>query len=125
MKIGFKLSILTATAGLLLSPLFTYGADDKKADDNKSGLTSEKDKVSYSIGMNIGRNLKRGSYDVDVEVLSGAIKDMLAGKEPKLTDAQAQEIMMAYQKELRTKQDEERVKLAEKNRKAGEEFLAQ
>ena len=125
MKIGSKLSILTATAGLLLSPLFTYGADDKKADDNKSGLTSEKEKVSYSIGMNIGRNLKRGSYDVDVDVLANAIRDMLAGKEPKLTDQQAQEIMTAYTKALRQKQEDERTKLAEKNKKAGEEFLAE
>src|SRR5947207_15694451 len=116
MKIGVNLTILVAASALVLQPSPQARAEQQP----KSELTSQKDKVSYSIGMNIGRNLKRGSYDVDVEVLSGAIKDMLAGKEPKLTDAQAQEIMMAYQKELRTKQDEERVKLAEKNRKAGE-----
>src|SRR5256885_7005421 len=39
---------------------------------------------------------------------SNAIKDVLDGKEPKMTDAQSQEIMTAYTKELRTKQEQER-----------------
>src|SRR6266568_3269748 len=77
MKMGFKPSILAATAGLLLSPLFTNAAEDKK------DLTSEKEKVSYSIGMNIGRNLKRGSYDVDVDVLANAIREFLAENKKK------------------------------------------
>jgi FKBP-type peptidyl-prolyl cis-trans isomerase len=121
MKIRLKLSTLAAIGGLLvLQPCVR--AQDKSA---KTELSTQKDKVSYSIGMSVGRNLKSGSYDVDVNVLAEAIKDVLAGKEPKLTEAQAREVMQAYSKELSAKREEERVKLAEKNHKAGEEFLAQ
>lgn len=117
-----KCSAFFAVLALSSALLVTCGAV-QAADSND--LQSQKDKVSYSIGMSIGRNLKRGGYDVNVDTLSGAIKDILAGKEPKLTDQQSQDIMTAYTKELRTKQEEERTKLAEKNKKAGEEFLAE
>jgi len=93
--------------------------------EDKSELTSQKDKVSYSIGMNIGRTLKGGGYDVDVDTLASAIKDLMAGKEPKMTEAQAKEVMTAYSRELGAKREEERTKLADKNHKAGEAFLAE
>ncbi len=95
------------------------------AADNKPELKDQKEKVSYSIGMNIGQNLKRGGYEVDVDVLSGAIKDVLADKEPKMTEQQAREVMNAYNQELRTKREEERKKSAEKNKAEGDKFLAE
>jgi FKBP-type peptidyl-prolyl cis-trans isomerase FklB len=118
MKIWLKLSMFAAVSGLLTATSVTRAED-------KSELTSQKDKVSYSIGMNIGRTLKGGGYDVDVDTLASAIKDLMAGKEPKMTEAQAKEVMTAYSRELSTKREEERTKLAEKNHKAGEAFLAE
>ena len=91
---------------------------------DSSELKDQKDKVSYSIGMNWGNMLKRSQYDVNIDVISQAMKDAVAGKEPKLTEQQAREVMMAYQKEMSAKKDEERKKSAEKNKKEGEEFLA-
>jgi FKBP-type peptidyl-prolyl cis-trans isomerase FklB len=96
-----------------------------QAADDKAELKDQKEKVSYGIGMNIGNNLKRSGYDVDVDVLAGAIKDVLSAKDLKLTDQQAREALTAYQKELMTKREQERMEKAEKNRKAGEEFLAE
>lgn len=120
MKSGSIFAVFALTSALLLPET---GA--QAADPTPNELSSQKDKVSYSIGMSVGRNLKRGGYDVNVDTLAEAIKDILSGKEPKLTDTQSQEIMTAYTKELRQKQEEDRVKLAEKNKKAGEEFLAE
>src|SRR5436190_8992167 len=118
MKSGAIFAFFALSSTLLLPQASVQAADTTE-------LSSQKDKVSYSIGMSVGRNLKRGGYDVNVDTLAEAIKDIIAGKEPKLTDQQSQEIMTAYTKELRQKQEEERVKLAEKNKKAGEDFLAE
>jgi FKBP-type peptidyl-prolyl cis-trans isomerase FklB len=118
MKIGLKISVFTTASALLLFSGLSYGEDN-------TGLTSQKEKVSYSIGMSVGRNLKNGSYDVDVDILAGAIKDVLGAKETKLTEAQAREVMTAYTKELSVKREQERTKTAEKNRKLGEAFLAE
>jgi FKBP-type peptidyl-prolyl cis-trans isomerase FklB len=93
--------------------------------EDKPALKDEKEKVSYSIGMNIGSNLKRGSYEVDADLIAKAIKDVFAGKETLLTEPQAQEIIMAYQKEMRAKQEEKNKQLAEKNKKTGAAFLAE
>jgi FKBP-type peptidyl-prolyl cis-trans isomerase FklB len=42
-------------------------------------LKSQKEKMSYIIGMDIGKNLKNQSIDVDANVLAKGIKDALAG----------------------------------------------
>ena len=86
---------------------------------------AQKEKVSYAVGMNWGQQLKRAGFDVDVDVVAAAIKEVLAGKTPKYTEAQAREALTSYQMELRKKREDERVKLAEKNKKEGEVFLAE
>ena len=83
----------------------------------------QKENISYAIGMNIGTNIKRGGVDLDVDVISGAIKDVMAGRDLKLTEQQAQEAMRSYQVEARSKHEEMQKKAAEKNKKEGEAFL--
>ena len=109
MKTGIRL-LLVAALGMALSPL-PAGAEDKPA------LTDQKEKISYSIGMNIGNNLKRGGADVDVDVLAQAIKDVLAGRELRLTDQQAREAIGAYQQEMAAKQKERAAKQEEERKK--------
>jgi FKBP-type peptidyl-prolyl cis-trans isomerase FklB len=84
----------------------------------------QKEHISYAIGMNIGTNIKRGGVDLDIDVISGAIKDVMAGRDLKFTEQQAQEAMRSYQVEARAKHEEIQKKAAEKNKKEGEEFLA-
>src|ERR1017187_6471050 len=84
----------------------------------------QKEHISYAIGMNIGTNIKRGGVDLDIDVISGAIKDVMSGRDLKLTEQQAQEAMRSYQVEARAKQGEMQKQAAEKNKKEGEEFLA-
>jgi len=117
MRNGIKLFLIGA-----LGLTFVRAAG---AAEEKSELKDQKAKVSYSLGMNMGQYLKRGGFDVDLEVLTTAMKDVLTGKELKLSDQQAREVMMAYQKELSAKREEERAQKAEKNRKEGETFLAE
>jgi FKBP-type peptidyl-prolyl cis-trans isomerase FklB len=83
---------------------------------NKAEFKDAKEKASYGVGMTFGNQIKRAGFEVDVDVVSAAIRDVLAGKEPRLTDAQARETIMAYQQEARKK-------TAEKNEKAGQAFL--
>jgi FKBP-type peptidyl-prolyl cis-trans isomerase len=112
-------SILVTGLGVALLQTVAHAGEEK------AELKDQKEKVSYSIGMNIGNNLKRSGYEVDVDVLARAIKDVLSGKESKMTEQQAREVMMSYSKELNAKREEERQQKAEKNRKEGEVFLAE
>lgn len=83
---------------------------------NKAEFKDAKEKASYGVGMTFGNQIRRAGFEVDVDVVSAAIRDVLAGKEPRLTDAQARETIMAYQQEARKK-------TAEKNEKTGQAFL--
>ncbi len=91
-------------------------------------LTTDKDKASYAIGMNIGKglkeNLKKDSVDVNNDILVRGMKDALAGAKPALSDEEAQKVLTALQTDLRKHAQEVRDAEAVKNSKAGEEFLA-
>ena len=48
-------------------------------------LKTEKDRLSYSLGADMGRNLQRQGVDVDVELVIRGLKDGLSrGKAPHL-----------------------------------------
>ena len=87
-------------------------------------LNTDKDKVSYAIGMNVGKAMKREGVDVDTVILMRGLKDALAGSTPLLSDQEAQTVMTALQSDLRKKQEEKQKELAEANKKEGDEFLA-
>jgi FKBP-type peptidyl-prolyl cis-trans isomerase FklB len=91
----------------------------------KVTLKEQKDKVSYSIGLNIGNNLKAQSIDVDPTVLAQGIKDAMAGGKLLMTNKEVQETMTAFQKEIMIKQMEKAKTAGEKGKKEGEAFLAE
>lgn len=91
---------------------------------DKTALKNEKDKVSYSIGTQIGNNFKNQSMDVDVDLLAKGIKDALSGGKLLMTEKEIKETITALQKDMMAKQAERMKVAAEKNRKEGEAFLA-
>ncbi len=90
----------------------------------KPAMKSEKDKISYIIGMDIGNNFKKQGVEVDPDILAKGIKDALSGAKPQLTDQEAKDVMASFEKEMRAKQEAMRKTAGEKNKKEGEEFLA-
>ena len=91
---------------------------------NAPALQTQKDKVSYAIGMNIGRNLHKDSIDVDPNLLLQGMKDAMAGGKTLLTDDEAKSAMMALQNDLRQKQEAKTQQAGDTNKKEGEAFLA-
>jgi len=100
--------------GILLLVSQVYG-------EEKLILKSQKEKMSYIIGMDIGNNLKKQSIDIDPNILGKGVKDALSGSQPLLTEQEIREATMAFQKEMMAKQEE----VAKKNKKEGEAFLAE
>ena len=87
-------------------------------------LKTQKDKASYAIGMNIGKNLKRDSVDVDPAVLYRGLKDAFAGNKLLLTDEEAKTALTVLQTEVRAKDEAKTKAAAVENKKTGEAFLA-
>jgi FKBP-type peptidyl-prolyl cis-trans isomerase FklB len=92
---------------------------------NKAQIKTNKDSVSYSIGMNIGHNLKMQSIDVDPMIVGQGIKDILDSAKTAMTDSQAQICMMNFQKQMMAQQEIKMKAEGEKAKKEGEAFLAE
>ncbi len=105
-----KKFIVIVSASLLALPLL--------GQEKSPQLKDQKDKVSYSIGMNIGANLVKQKVDINPDILAAGIKDMLAGK-PQLTPDQVKEVMAQFEKDMEAKQKQ----AGEKNKTEGAKFL--
>ena len=87
-------------------------------------LTSEKGKLSYAVGWDIGEDIQRRGADFDVETVIAAIRDSAAGKESQVPADEMVALLTALQQKVRQEQAEAFQKLAEENQKKSEEFLA-
>ena len=94
------------------------------AADTKMTLKDDKDKVSYAIGLNIGKSMKTEGLDINPDVLAAAMKDVFAGAKTQLTDEEVQAVMQDFQKKMMAKQAAVRDEGLGKNKAEGEKFLA-
>ena len=115
---------IAGIAVLVVVLVACQGNTQEKAQE-KVVVKTQKDSVSYCIGMDIAKNFKRQSIDIDPGILAQAIKDVLAGGKTVVTDDQAQEVLAAYQSRMMASQEERSKVLGEKNKKEGDAFLAE
>jgi FKBP-type peptidyl-prolyl cis-trans isomerase FklB len=129
MKIGLRLALAFGIGAALLQ--LASAAENTPAAanvaTNKPALSPQelKDNMSYAIGTDIGNNLKRGGVELDLDVLSSALKNAMAGQPSKLTEQQIRDAINSYRQTAMAKRDEDRRKSSEKNHKEGEAFLAE
>lgn len=123
-----KLALSVLAASLVLTGC--NGNDQEKTSKvaTSTAITeqsTEVQKVGYSVGFDMGRNLKEVVDDMDLDAFQLGLKDAYAGTDSKLTDEQMQKIVQEY---MVRKQGEAQKKLEEKaktNKTAGEAWLAE
>lgn len=84
-----------------------------------ASLATEQQKFSYTVGVQIGESLKRDAKEIDSDVVTRAIKDVLGDKKLMMSQDEMQKSMDGFQK----KQAEKQMAAADTNEKAGAEFL--
>ena len=89
----------------------------------KKQPTTQKEKVSYSLGVNLGKNFKMQGIDVDQALLIQGMKDAFSGSKTTMTDKDMESCMMAFQQEMMVKSQAKQKIEGEKNMKEGEAFL--
>ena len=105
-------------------------------------LKTPRDKISYSIGMNIGQSITNQGLEINPDAMAAGLKAVVTGAKPLLTDAEFQESMKSFneerqakmqakraemqakQAEMQAKQAEMAKEAGEKSKKEGEAFLA-
>jgi FKBP-type peptidyl-prolyl cis-trans isomerase len=90
----------------------------------KKQPTTQKEKVSYSIGVNIAKNFKMQGIEIDQALFIQGLKDALAGSKCIMSDQDMESTMMAFQQEMQGKAQAKQKVDGDKNMKQGETFLA-
>jgi FKBP-type peptidyl-prolyl cis-trans isomerase len=88
-------------------------------------LTTDKEKASYALGLNIGRGLSKQPVELDSAAVARGLKDALSGTKPLLTDEEAAADLAQLQDQVKKAADAKLQALAAENQKAGEAFLAE
>jgi FKBP-type peptidyl-prolyl cis-trans isomerase FklB len=111
------------------TPATSSAATPKTGTAAKTGaplvLKTQKDKVSYAIGLNIGKSFRKDSVDVNSLIFARGVKDAITGAKPLLTDDELKAALTELQAELKKHQDDASRVAGETNQKAGETFLTE
>ena len=84
------------------------------------------DKVSYALGMGIGQQLTdMGAKQLNIDDFAQAIKDVLAGKTPALTAAEANQTVQTFFAEQEKKQRAAAAERFKTQKENGEKYLAE
>jgi FKBP-type peptidyl-prolyl cis-trans isomerase FkpA len=106
-----KLVLIVATLSISLG-----ACQSRKAD-----VSSDRGKISYAIGQQIGRQMKGQSLDIDTDTLAASIQDVLAGRDSRLQPQEMEAAMHKAQETAMAKQES----IGKENRAKGEQYLAQ
>lgn len=84
------------------------------------------DKLSYALGLGIGRQLAQmGAEQLSIDDFAQAIKDVVAGEQLKLDEAEAQVIVQEFFQKQEEKQRAAAAEMGKKAKEEGEKYLAE
>src|SRR5258708_2170879 len=86
---------------------------------------TQKEKVSYAIGMEMGKGVKAQGIDVDPGILAQGLKDGMSGAKPQMSEEELKQVITGLQQEMRQKQMQMQEAAAAENKTKGDAFLAE
>lgn len=86
-------------------------------------MNTNREKASYCIGLETGKQLRNQFKEMDVENLATGLKDGFSGVNPKLTQDEINTILTTLRQQIESQQKQFIAKLAAENKQKGEEFL--
>ncbi len=111
-----KLRLLAAALAAITLTVGAASAQD---------MTSERGKLSYALGYDLGRNLAASGESIDVSTVIKAVQDGYGKKEPGVPVDQLRVAVESMQKRQQAKMQAEFNKLAADNKARSDAFLAQ
>jgi FKBP-type peptidyl-prolyl cis-trans isomerase FklB len=99
-------------------------AATKEAAAASTKLTSKTDRLSYTIGVDLGANFKRQGVNVNPDVFLQGFKDAQSGGKLLLNKQEMIKTLQSFQQELIAKREARFKAAAEKNLKTGKDFLS-
>lgn len=113
-----KVIVSALLAGLVLTGN-TFAADKAVV------LETEQQKLSYAMGLDLGKYFQGIDEKLDLEALNSGMVDAYSGKTPLITAEESAAIQQDFAKRQQEKQIKKTVAMIEKNQKAEEAFLTE
>jgi FKBP-type peptidyl-prolyl cis-trans isomerase FklB len=88
-----------------------------------SALKTNKDRISYGIGLSIGQEFKQSGLDIDMALLNKGIADALAGNKPAVSPQEYAAAMQELQKDMEAKEKSRQDAAGLANANEGKAFL--
>lgn len=117
----FKKTIAVAIGCVAVQAAFAAPAQNATS---KSALKNDNDRVSYTIGVDMGKSLKAQDLKLNVDLLAKGIKDGMSGGQLLMTQQEMRDTLMKLQQKIVQKQQVAMKQEADKNLQAGKKFLA-
>lgn len=108
---------------LVAATVMSMAMSTAMAATDASALNTDKEKLSYSIGADLGKNFKKQGIEVEPQALAQGMRDSMSGDKLKLTEEQMRDVLNKFQQELMAKRNAEFNKKATENKAKGEAFL--
>jgi FKBP-type peptidyl-prolyl cis-trans isomerase FklB len=84
------------------------------------------DKLSYALGLGIGQQLAQmGTRDLNVDDFAQSVRDVLEGRELKMSHREAQQLVQQFFAQQEEKLNKERMAQGKVHKEAGEKYLEQ
>ena len=115
-----KRIIVLVVVGLLCGPAFLGAAEKAK---EAGPYTTFQEKLSYSMGLDVGTYFKGMGDDIALDVLLKGIQDAYAGAEKKLSEKEIAAVQKEFAEKMQARQAEKMKAMQEKNKKLGLAFL--
>jgi FKBP-type peptidyl-prolyl cis-trans isomerase FklB len=106
---------------ILLIIFGVYACQNQQKEVSKSDMKDFPDSVSYSIGYDIGNNLKTQDIEIKNRMIMQGIFDGMKDSVMLLDANERQQILSRFQQQMMSKRTED----ADKNKAKGEDFLAE
>ena len=85
--------------------------------------STDEERIGYSLGIMVGRQLQQDVRDLDIDSFSEALKDIYAGNQPQLSDEEIAQVLENLQQQLMQQAEMEAESAAGENLAKGQAFL--
>ena len=115
-KLSRRHLAISLTTMMLAAPAFSA--------PQQAGMT-QKEKLSYSIGADIGENFRKQGIEIDTKVFMKGLNDAFGSKKLMLQSSEMEEAIKTFQKDMLKKKAEAFKRQAAENKQKGVDFLKQ
>lgn len=122
-KISKIAVVICSALGLMITSGCNSGTNSETPE---AELSTNIDSVSYGIGYLNGQNMvQQGMDDIDAETFMAGLKQAMQEQDAQIPEGEIRQVLQQYQIQAQQKAQQKKMDEAQKNKEAGEKFLAE